>query len=285
MEYSHLDMGICTDIGKQRKNNEDAGIIIPELGFCAVADGMGGAEAGEIASAWVINEIKTRLQSKRTATPEERCLMSRQAVLKADREIAAFAASNGYDEGSGSTLVSLLFSPWRANEAMVLNVGDSRAYRWRKGILEQISKDHTVAAEAGLSEEQIPKVYRGMLTRAVGTGKKSPPDRIPVDVREEDVFLLCSDGLTKVVPDKKMAVVLTAVRNAAAADIAARMIKEALTTLAPDNITVAVIKIGPLPADAELNDADLKRDQRFALAWNLDVSEEDTAETPPQTYA
>ncbi|MFA6931145.1 MAG: protein phosphatase, partial [Lentisphaeria bacterium] len=72
MQFSHIEMGIITDVGKARQNNEDAGIIMPELGFCAVADGMGGADAGEVASAWVINNVLKKLKGKKDVCPEER---------------------------------------------------------------------------------------------------------------------------------------------------------------------------------------------------------------------
>jgi serine/threonine protein phosphatase PrpC len=280
MEFSHIEMGICTDVGKARETNEDAGVILPELGFCAVADGMGGAEAGEVASAWVINHVLKRIKGKRDACPEERCLAIKEGVLAADRDIFEFSQTHGFTDGSGTTVIALLFNSWYANEAMVLHVGDSRAYRWRNGILEQLEKDHTISAQTGIDEKKLPRPYRGVLTKAVGTGKKDCPERTPVDVAADDLFVLCSDGLTKVVSDKKMAQLLGKNKQLPVAEMAQLLVNEALAGGGPDNVTVAAIRVKQLPPDVTPTETECETNARLQKNWTekaaKDPSEEDT---------
>ncbi len=280
MQFSHIEMGICTDVGKARQTNEDAGVIMPELGFCAVADGMGGADAGEVASAWVINNVLKKLKGKRDVLPEERCQAIKQGILDADRGIFDFSQTHQFPDGSGTTIVSLLFNSWYGNEAMVLHVGDSRAYRWRNGVLEQLGKDHTIAAQTGIDEKKLPRPYRGILTKAVGTGKGSCPERTPVDVAVEDLFILCSDGLTKVLTDKKMAMLLGKNKHLPPADLAQILVNEALAGGGPDNVTVAVVRVKLLPSDVIPSETESEANAQLEKSWSdvttPDPSEEDT---------
>lgn len=280
MQFSHIEMGICTDVGKARQTNEDAGVIMPDLGFCAVADGMGGADAGEVASAWVINNVLKKMKGKRDVCPEERCQAIKQAILGADRDIFEFSQMHQFPDGSGTTIIALLFNSWYANEAMVLHIGDSRAYRWRNGILEQLGKDHTIAAQTGIDEKKLPRPYRGILTKAVGTGKGSCPERTPVEVAVDDLFVLCSDGLTKVLSDKKLSVQLEKNRQLPTGELAQKLVNEALAGGGPDNVTVAVIRIKQLPPDIIPSDAEHEANANLEKCWAeavaKDPSEEDT---------
>lgn len=280
MEFSHLEMGICTDVGKERQTNEDAGVILPDLGFCAVADGMGGADAGEVASAWVINHVLKRIKGKRDVCPEERCLAIKEGILEADRDIFEFSQVHNFTDGSGTTIIALLFNSWYANEAMVLHVGDSRAYRWRNGVFEQLEKDHTIAAQTGIDEKKLPRPYRGILTKAVGTGKKSYPERNPVDVAVDDLFILCSDGLTKVLSDKKLSYLVGKNKQLSVSEMAQMLVNEALAGGAPDNVTVAVIRVKHLPQDVMPTEAELEANAQLQKEWGemaaKDPSEEDT---------
>lgn len=283
MRYSHIEMGICTDVGKVRQTNEDAGVIVPELGFCAIADGMGGAEAGEIASAWVINNVLQKLKGKRDACPEERYQAVKQGILDADRDIFEFSQKHQFPDGSGTTIISLLFSSWFGGEAMVLHIGDSRAYRWRKGTLEQIGKDHTISAQTGIDEKKLPLPYRGILTKAVGTGKGSCPERTPIEVAVDDLFVLCSDGLTKVVSDKKLSGLLEKKRDLPTGELAQLLVGEALGGGGPDNVTVAVVRIKELPADVVPSADELAVNAQLEKRWSEtaaeDQSEEDIRES------
>ncbi len=280
MQFSHIEMGICTDVGKARQTNEDAGVILPELGFCAVADGMGGADAGEVASAWVINHVLKKMKGKRDASPEERYQAIKQAILETDHDIFEFSQKHQFPDGSGTTIISLLFNSWYATEAMVLHIGDSRAYRWRNGTLEQLGKDHTIAAQTGIEEKKLPRPYRGILTKAVGTGKGSCPERTPVGVAVDDLFVLCSDGLTKVLSDKKMSLFLEKNRQLPAGELAQMLVNEALAGGGPDNVTVAVARVKQLPPDVTPSDAELEANAQLEKCWAeaavKDPSEEDT---------
>ena len=281
MQFSHIEMGIITDVGKARQNNEDAGIIMPELGFCAVADGMGGADAGEVASAWVINNVLKKLKGKKDVCPEERCQAIKQGVLQADQEIFQFAQEHQFPDGSGTTIISLLFNSWYSNEALVLHVGDSRAYRWRAGALQQLGKDHTISAQTGIDEKKLPRVYHGILTKAIGTGKSSCPERTPVDVADEDLFVLCSDGLTKVITDKKLAALLSKNNGLSVTELAQFLVNEALAAGGPDNVTVAVVRVKARPKNYSPSEAEEAANAELEEQWSAvlapaDASEEDT---------
>jgi serine/threonine protein phosphatase PrpC len=280
MRFSHIEMAICTDVGKVRQKNEDAGVIMPEWGFCAVADGMGGADAGEVASAWVINNVLKKLKGKRDACPEERCQAVKQGILDADRDIDEFSQRHQFPDGSGTTIISLLFNSWFAREAVVLHIGDSRAYRWRNGILEQIGKDHTIAAQTGIDEKKLPQPYRGILTKAVGTGKRTCPERTPIEVAAEDLFVLCSDGLTKVLSDKKLSGLIDKKRNLPVEELARLLVDEALKGGGPDNVTVAVVRVKELPPDVTPSAGELEVNAQLEKCWSDTVvkslSEEDT---------
>ncbi len=280
MQFSHIEMSICTDVGKARQTNEDAGLILPELGFCAVADGMGGADAGEVASAWVINHVLKKMKGKRDASPEERCQAIKQAILETDQDIFAFSQKHQFSDGSGTTIIALLFNSWYATEAMVLHIGDSRAYRWRNGTLEQLGKDHTISAQTGIDEKKLPRPYRGVLTKAVGTGKGSCPERTPVQVAAADLFVLCSDGLTKVLSEKKLAVFLEKNKQLPVGDLAQKLVNEALAGGGPDNVTVAVARVKHLPPDVIPSAAEFEANANLEKCWleapAKDPSEEDT---------
>jgi len=197
-----------TDIGPVRALNEDS-FYVPAAGeeFCCVADGMGGHNAGEVASAIAVETIANRLRDRRLA-PHERL---RRAVYAANAAIYDKARENAGMSGMGTTATVLLIEN---GEAHIAHVGDSRCYLLRNKVLMQLTSDHTLVEELLLQGAITPAdarnhPNRNVITRALGTELSVKVDLLRVRVQKGDVFLLCSDGLTGPVSDHNIMEILT----------------------------------------------------------------------------
>jgi len=190
-----------TDTGRKRPHNEDAIELLPDLGLLVLADGMGGYSAGEVASRIA---VETVVQTVRNASPLERGdRVLEEAVAKANRSILEQSEKDPDRKGMGTTLVACLF---RRRRITVAHVGDSRAYRLRRGRFKQLTTDHS------LNQELLDRGYytrlearqaknRHVITRALGVGPSVEASIQEESVAEGDIFLLCSDGLTDMVDD------------------------------------------------------------------------------------
>ena len=222
-----------TDIGKLRKQNEDAAWFDESRAVFAVADGMGGHLAGEVASRMAIEAVQ------RMARENERPGIAalREAVACAHETILAHAQDHIECAGMGTTLSVLWLGE---NYAYIAHVGDSRIYRLREGSLTQITQDHSLVEElvrAGLITREQARTHprRNIITRALGTHGENEPDLLVTDVQDGDVFLLCTDGLTGMVPDDEIERTLRDCGIEAAAD---RLIALALDAGGRDNMTL-----------------------------------------------
>ena len=222
-----------TDIGKLRKQNEDAAWFDEARAVFAVADGMGGHLAGEVASRMAIEAVQ------RMARENERPGIAalREAVACAHETILAHAQDHIECAGMGTTLSVLWLGE---NYAYIAHVGDSRIYRLREGSLTQITQDHSLVEElvrAGLitREQARTNPRRNIITRALGTHGENEPDLLVTDVQDGDVFLLCTDGLTGMVPDDEIERTLRDCGIEAAAD---RLLALALDAGGRDNVTL-----------------------------------------------
>jgi PPM family protein phosphatase len=191
-----------TDRGRKRANNEDAFGYSTEHGVYVVCDGMGGAAGGEVASSLAVDEVLRVLSERDAGTALPRA--AEEAVCAANGAIYSRAQRNPRLAGMGTTLVALVVEQ---DSAWVLNVGDSRCYRVRGGRLEQLTLDHSLVEEqirvGRMSRhEALRSPLRNVITRAVGTQDCVTPDCFQFEAQSGDVFLLCSDGLTREVPDK-----------------------------------------------------------------------------------
>lgn len=222
-----------TDIGKLRKQNEDAAWFDESRAVFAVADGMGGHLAGEVASRMAIEAVQ------RMARENERPGIAalREAVACAHETILAHAQDHIECAGMGTTLSVLWLGE---NYAYIAHVGDSRIYRLREGSLTQITQDHSLVEElvrAGLITREQARTHprRNIITRALGTHGENEPDLLVTDVQDGDVFLLCTDGLTGMVPDDEIERTLRDCGMEAAAD---RLLALALDAGGRDNVTL-----------------------------------------------
>lgn len=223
--------------GRVRTNNEDSFCDRAADGLWAVADGMGGHENGEWASAAIVSTLDA------VALPAEfepACRAIADGIHTANGEVWREAERRGLQ--MGSTVVALLL---RDGQFGVLWVGDSRAYLLRHGILHQLSRDHTQVqdmVDRGMLDPEAAKNHPmgHVLARAVGVRDLLEVDVITDEVEPGDIFLLCSDGLTGQVADKEIADILGAGTHRAALD---RLIALTLERGAPDNVTVVVVAI------------------------------------------
>lgn len=225
-----------THCGNVRPINEDACLALPELGLVLVADGMGGHQAGEIASAMAAESVCA--SAKKTAGREISVKSAVTWVRRANKAIFQAASEDLSRSGMGTTLTFVYFMK---GHAMVAHVGDSRCYLIRGGEIRQLTRDHSLVAElvarGEITEEQAKNhPYRNVITRALGTDSTVAVDAQDVDCDEGDVFLLCSDGLSNYVEDKEM---LDAVQNMEGEALCDHLIDLALLRGGRDNISVA----------------------------------------------
>ena len=228
-----------TDIGLHRSGNEDA--FVDELPLVAVADGMGGARAGEIASHLALDTLAADLAAGATLA---------HAAQAANESVYHESRSDRARAGMGTTLTAVLLGDDRLEFA---HVGDSRLYLWRDETLEQITDDHSLVGEmvreGHLTREgALSHPQRSILSRALGTEARVEVDGGEVELRAGDGLLLCSDGLYSMVPELTIAAVLAAVDDPLR--VARRLIREAKNEGGHDNITVIVLRFDQAADDA-----------------------------------
>jgi protein phosphatase len=234
-----LVFAAATDVGRMRTNNEDS--YLSSQPVAAVADGMGGHSAGEVASAIAIEEL-TALRDRgpwenETAATDD----LKQAILRANRRIREMAAGDRKLNGMGTTLVALLED---GDMVHVANVGDSRGYLLRQGELSQVTVDHSLVQElvddGRLSPEDAERhPQRSVITRALGIDPEVEFDLFTYKLQVGDRLLLCSDGLSDVVEPAQIRKVLLRVPSAQRA--ARELVTVANEQGGPDNITVIVV--------------------------------------------
>jgi PPM family protein phosphatase len=261
MTDGHIDCGTRSDVGRVRENNEDSLRVAPESGLFVLSDGMGGQASGEVASRLATEIIVAHCQDGESSSalpaegrplpglPEKSNRLV-SAIRRANLEIRQAAQKNMEWRGMGATVVAV----WLAGQRMILaHVGDSRAYRFRAGQLEQLTRDHSFVAEQVrrgiLSQNEAEQSnLQNVLLRALG----ADPD-VAVDLEEElllegDTLVLCSDGLTRELSDARIAAVLQKADDAQAA--ADQLVDLANRAGGQDNVSVIVLRRAGKPAGA-----------------------------------
>jgi protein phosphatase len=244
-------IGAKTDLGRVRENNEDKfEFLVPsndaELAWrgmvFVVCDGMGGHEAGQIASELA---CKTFISVYRDHPAEDPAEAARSASAAANRFVLDVARAVPSRKGMGTTLSALLLVQDRA---FIVQVGDSRVYRLREGALAQMTLDHTWVEETvamGIMprEQAEQHQYRHVLTRAIGTEPEIKTDVFVEDVREGDVYLVCSDGVTNHVGDEELKELLA---SQGPGEAAWAIVGRALVGGGSDNATALVVAVDAL---------------------------------------
>ncbi|MBF0472565.1 MAG: serine/threonine-protein phosphatase [Nitrospirae bacterium] len=248
-----IKVGAKTDIGRKRKENEDKFSVDTELGLFAVADGVGGAAFGEIASSMGIEIITDYIRnSKSQKTPmigkfqhefSEATNRLNAAVMLSNKAIYEAASSNPLWQGMSTTIASVLLEN---NRLSLVHAGDSRIYLLRAGLIEQLTDDHTLAYEQvkkGLmsNEEASDLKLTNVITRALGIAPEIETSIDEMTVLDGDILLLCTDGLNTLLTDNEIAE--TIMTSSGPMEACNSLIDKANAKGGHDNITIIIAYI------------------------------------------
>lgn len=235
----HFECASRTHVGLVRNINEDSILADPERGLWAVADGMGGHEAGEVASAMVIDALRSLPAG---GDLDQTAAEAVEALRQVNRKLIELARSGGHQRTIGTTVVGLAAAD---GEFRCFWVGDSRAYLLRDGELRRLSHDHSLVqdlVDAGMLTEDQAETHENanLITRAVGASPGFDVDVVSGDAKPGDEFLLASDGLTRLVHDDELAKMLGRAPPEQAADT---LLNTVLARGAPDNVSLIIAKV------------------------------------------
>ncbi len=248
-----------SDIGISRPNNEDVWAALPDIGFFALADGMGGHQAGEVAAKEAIEYLVGSMQGVKSRNTIELIIEIRHAIEKANHWVFQLGKKSETLQGMGTTLCCLF---WTKEAVIYGHVGDSRIYRFRNQKLELLTKDHSLYAKwldtGKLAEDcETPFPYKNVITRAIGSATKANPEIAATAYEPGDLFFLCTDGLSDVLTLEDMEKIIYRSQNLE--DSARRLIQKAKIKGSSDNITILLIQAQP---ELDTHGEDLSRQQR-----------------------
>lgn len=235
----------CTDIGRVRDHNEDSLLVVPESGCFAVADGLGGHVAGEVASRLAIDTIAEELGQLTPENGRERAqTILEQGIRRANQAILDAVARDPTLFGMGTTLTVLLLS--HDGSYSIGHVGDSRAYLFRERTLRRLTRDHTIVQDlvdhGQLTYEQARLHPRSsVLTRALGIDQAVTGDLFGGRAKSGDCLLLATDGLTSMVPEEELQVLLANMPDPE--DAVAALVDAANDAGGADNVTVILVEL------------------------------------------
>lgn len=248
--FAHLKCAALSDVGKKRKNNEDAFGMFPESGIFCVADGMGGGDDGEIASAAVVRTVEDfAVRMKPDASGGVCADDVGNGLAVALSTVSAWICNRAHVRklnGCGSTFVGVAFDPTNPAQALAVHAGDSRLYLLHGHSIRQVTRDHSVAELMGEKDEsKVNPMFRSMVINGIGIRDKVEPEFTPFKIAPGDCVLMCSDGLSRMVPDKRIASVVRAEKSPDKA--VAALIAAALDAGGVDNVTAVLVQVGELP--------------------------------------
>ena len=250
----HLEIATCTDPGMVRSHNEDSIAADPANGLVVLADGMGGYNAGEVASGMattvIVTEIRQILANTQPYQVDEKtkeeiaARVVREQVLKANSSIYQAAQSQPQYAGMGTTLVVCLYYD---NRVLTAHLGDSRLYMMREGKFKQVTRDHSLLQEqidSGIiTPEQAKKAaHKNLVTKALGIDPTVEPEIHEYPTKPGDIYLLCSDGLCDMVDDEDIGMTLQAL--GANLNLAAQqLVQMANDNGGRDNVSVILVRV------------------------------------------
>jgi serine/threonine protein phosphatase PrpC len=234
-----LECASRTHVGLKRKINEDSILVDSDRGLWVVADGMGGHEAGEVASAMVVEALR---QIARAPDLDSLASNAVGALRLVNRRLLDLASAGPSERTIGTTVVGLAI---RGSEFRCFWAGDSRAYRIRDGAIVRLTRDHSLVqqlVDSGMlrAEDADGHVNSNVVTRAVGVAPDVEVDVVSGDVRSGDRFLIASDGLTRVVDDAELA---KALEREPPEQVADTLLAAVLERGAPDNVSLIVCAV------------------------------------------
>jgi protein phosphatase len=279
-----LESTELSDTGRRRQDNDDACLRLPDQGIFCIADGMGGVVGGDLASEAIttaLQEVFTKDAPTDQAHLPGRIALFQKGVNQASQWIKRFADEKGIRQ-MGSTVVALLFDPRNPDCAVGLHAGDSRLYRYRLGVLKLLTSDHTAMAllsgKLGCTPASLPANFQNGLVRAVGLSETVDLEQTLVAVRSGDLFLLCSDGLTRMLPDAAIAAILGE-HAREVLDVSAKALVQAANAAGGrDNITIILVRAGEPEGLPEATQAEeettVAASDSLATKRSSDVSEQ-----------
>lgn len=251
--FGYVSFAAKSDSGLKRVRNEDAYGAFPAYGVWCVADGMGGGQDGSLASSTAVRFVENYLKS---FPPLETSCYAIDDVVDAVREATNEASEFLFDrakrmglKGCATTFACVCLDGAHPAAAFVLHAGDSRVYRLRGGELRQVTKDHSLSEAMGVDESRLSRALRSMITRGVGVEEEVVLETTPVDLSEGDLLLLCTDGLTRMVPDDTIRTALSA--GSDCDEQVSSLVASANVAGGVDNVTVVVLRFGRLPSDGD----------------------------------
>lgn len=234
-----------TDVGLVRANNEDVLMMLKDQGFFALADGMGGHNAGEIAAREAIRFVSASIEelfisSEKNWNIFELSSFNRICIENANSWVHNLGQKKKKFNGMGTTLCTLLF---HERSLIYGHVGDSRIYRLRNNTLEQLTEDHSLSnrmVAEGQADEGTSEIFKNVLTRAIGTHREVEAEIHIAPVTPDDIYLMCTDGLTDQVSDEE---ILKIIQNSPDLEVASEnLVKKANDEGGQDNVTVLMVK-------------------------------------------
>ena len=176
----------------------------------------------------------------------------------------------------GATFVCLLLDSWQPTLGTIFHAGDSRVYRVREKEIELLTEDHTVAAASKMDEGKLAPMFRGVLTNALGTGSDFFLERTAIDIQEEDLYILCSDGLSRMVADSEIRYICEMLSNESCETICNELIGTALNNGGRDNVSVIVMRVKQMGREYQPTDEEAARESDAQVRNLMDLSD-----TPP----
>ena len=261
-----LQIACCSNVGKVRKHNEDTIVGDESLRLVVLADGMGGYQAGEIASQiavdTIVSEMSNQLEKQQALNNRvvdkgyhHSTILLEQAILKANQIVYETASQQANYQGMGTTVVAALFNE---DFVSIAHIGDSRLYRLRSGELQSITTDHSVLQElieCGFytPEQARTSPNRNLVTRALGVGNTVSVEIQEHKIQPDDLYLLCSDGLSDMLDNKNIHQILLDNKQATLDEISHLLIDAANEKGGVDNISVVITRFLNVPVKSRLN--------------------------------
>lgn len=234
-----------SDAGLCRPVNEDSYACLEAEGCFLVSDGMGGGSAGEIASQIIEDMVSEAITGSADDSPGLRKYEIQQAIHKANQKIQEFAKEHHFQQ-MGATVAMLLLDSWRPANTYLCHIGDSRIYRFRDDVLEQLTCDHTIGNELA-QQSKLPlgdhktSALSHVLTRAVGTATNILPEWQYVNLQSGDSFMICSDGVSTMLSNNELQKIFT--EHKSLEDIKSELISQIEHAGAKDNFTFILCRV------------------------------------------
>ncbi len=238
-----MQIAFLTDKGKIRELNEDSLFVDEDIGLFIVADGMGGHQAGEVASEMAVKIIADSI--KKNLSDNNMSSLIKESISKANNEILLESRKNTNLSGMGTTVVLAMLND---NKLHIANVGDSRAYLIKNNRIKQLTEDHSKVAELvrwGAITKEEARVYpgRNIITKALGTTESVEADIKTISMKTGDYILLCTDGLTDVLKDEEIRDIIIISSNGSIDEKCKKLINQANEKGGGDNVTAVLINI------------------------------------------